>query len=96
MPAEKQREIRSLESAFHIYLNETSHYNDKAIKVNKVWIDFPTLIMRNAKALSLSMFCRQRLLRLEPRHEKICFIPYANNKDALVQSDQHLCCSLPG
>ena len=47
-----------------------------------MWIDIPTLIMRNAKALSLSMFFRQRLLRLEPRHEKICFMPYANNKDA--------------
>ena len=26
----------------------------------------------------------------EPRHEKTCFMLYANNKDA----DQHLCCSL--
>ena len=31
----------------------------------------------------------------EPCHEKICLMPYAYNKDASVQSDQHFYCSLP-
>ena len=29
-------------------------------------------------------------------HEKTCLMPYANNKDTSVHSDQLLCCSLPG
>ena len=31
----------------------------------------------------------------EPGYEKMCLIPYVNNKGASAQSDQCLCCSLP-
>ena len=37
------------------------------------------------------------LLLNEPRHEKNCIMPYANNKgaDQTAHPDQRLCCSLP-
>ena len=29
-----------------------------------------------------------------PGHAKTCLMPYANNKGASAQSDQHFCCNL--